>query len=248
MDNELRNRIDKNYQHLSNANKLIADTIKSYNNKKFDLKIIELARKSYCSNSAITKFIQSFGYDSYKVFQHDLNNKHSYIAKTIIDSFQIVDSYFQNNKNIIKKLLRDLKQKNRVYFFASGQSKIAAIDFSLKYNKIYKHKCIFESNIIMQETLINTVTKDDCVIFISNSGESRELLKFINNPNLDLSHSYIVTNRINSSIGKKVNTQINLNNLIEPEFSFREYPKESKYSIIYFFDQLFEELISEKIL
>lgn len=243
MNINLRERIENNYFHLTNAQKLIADTIKSYEGKVFDLKLTELAKKSYCSNATITKFIQIFGYTSYKVFQNDLNVFESETSLGILESIKLVDNYFSTNIEIIKNLINSISKAEKIYLFASGQSQISALDFSYKFNKLHPKKCIFEANANTQEILINTLSSKDLVIFISNSGESRELLRFIKDINVE--EIYLITNRPDSSLSKRIQKTISLNNRIEPYFQFKEFSRESKYSLIYFFDRLFEELYNK---
>lgn len=238
--NNLRKRIQKNYYQLTNTSKLIADLLLEYDQKEFRLNLVSLAKQSFCSNAAITKFIHTFGYTSYKVFINDLNAPDESHNTSIPESISLVDTYYRQNKKIIDSLLKYIKSSSRVYLFASGQSQISALDFTLKCNKKEKGKYIFESSVNTQQLLINTISDTDFIIFISNSGESRELLQFIKE--IKSKRIFLITNRENSSLSKQIKHTISLNNTIESSFSFKEFSKESKYSLLYFFDCLFEQL------
>lgn len=238
--NNLRKRIQSDYYQLTNASKLIADVILDYKVETFTLNLATLAEKSFCSNAAITKFIHYFGYQSYKVFVSDLNQLEDQANSNIISSFQLVDHYYKNHMDRILVLIQYIKKAKNIYLFASGQSQISALDFTTKCNKKQKGKFIFESNADTQRLLIHTVSKDDFIIFISNSGESRELLQFLKEISKD--HIYLISNRENSSLSKQIPNTLSLNNTFESPLGFKEFSKESKYSLIYFFDCLFELL------
>lgn len=238
--NHLKNLIQSEYSHLTDTNKLIADTILKYGDKDFNYNLVTLAKKSYCSNSAITKFINYFGYTSYKIFVNDLNVKSNSQFDSLVKSFDLVEKYKKRPRNLRDTLLKELKKSKKVYLFASGQSKLAAIDFSLKGNKKEPGKYIFQSNSASQEVLIHTIADDDLVIFISNSGESRELIKFLQS--IISKKIFLITNRDNSTLTNAIENVINLDNNIESQYTFKEFSKESKYTLLYFFDDLFEEL------
>ncbi|MGX8852440.1 MurR/RpiR family transcriptional regulator [Amedibacillus sp. YH-ame10] len=241
--NNLRKRIQANYYELTNASKLIADVILGYEEKDFDLNLVSLAEKAFCSNAAITKFIHYFGEQSYKVFVRDLNRVDENSSSTIMESIHLVDVYYNQHIDSIQKFIENIKKANNIYLFASGQSQISALDFSTKCNKKQKGKYIFESNSDTQRLLLHTISKDDFIIFISNSGESRELLQFLKE--IDNNNLYLVTNRENSSLAKQIEHTICLNNTIESPLGFKEFSKESKYSLLYFFDSLFELLYQQ---
>ena len=232
--------MQESYYQLTNTSKLIADLVLSYDQKNFDLNLVTLAQKSFCSNAAITKFIKSFGYSSYKVFVNDLNVSDENQNATITESIALVDTYYRDYQERIELLIKHIKNASNIYLFASGQSQISALDFTLKCNKKEKGKYIFESNANTQQLLLNTISDKDFIIFISNSGESRELLQFLKQ--IKTTKLFLITNRNHSSLAKQIKNTISLNNTIEPLFSFKEFSKESKYSLLYFFDCLFEQL------
>lgn len=236
----LKNKIKQAYLKLSPTNKLISDALLEYADKKTNLTIAMLAKKSYCSNSAIMKYINFFGYTSYKVFLSDLMKEKELKYQNFLNSFMLVDDYLETNQTAINHFINKIKSSKKVYLFAAGQSQISAIDFRTKCNKIEKQKYVFESNITMQELLITTLSPDDLIIFISNSGEARELIAF--SSQLKNNHKILITNRANSKLSKLVDAEICLRNIIESPLTFKEYSRESKYTLLYFFDRIFELL------
>lgn len=241
--NNLRKRIHSSYYELTNASKLIADVILSYGDKDFDLNLVKLAEKAFCSNAAITKFIHYFGQQSYKVFVNELNKLDDNSGSTITQSIHLVDIYYKNHVVEVKRLIENIRKSKNIYLFASGQSQISALDFTTKCNKKQKGKYIFESSSETQRLLLHTTSKEDFVIFISNSGESRELLQFLKE--ISRENLCLITNRENSSLAKQIEHTISLNNTIETPLGFKEFSKESKYSLLYFFDCLFELLYQQ---
>ncbi len=241
MNNDLIKKIKEDYYNLSDTNKIIADNILKTENT-FDLSIQELSKISYCSNSSIINFCNTLGYESYKVFKHDLNKTNTKEHTSIIESFNIVEDFINKNKKIVDSFIKKILNSNNVYIFATGQSRISAIDFYLRANKKLNDKVIFEYEPSAQERTIKTINDKDLVIFISNSGKSRELLAFINKINLKEENIYLITNRDKSLLSKKIKNVINLNNQIESETNFKEFPRESKYSLLYFFDLVFSSI------
>jgi len=238
--NCLKKKIKDNYSRLTDANKLISDVILNCGDSVFSLKITQLAQQAYCSNSAIIKYIKYFGYSSYKVFQAELNMPSGMNFNSYVNSLKIVEDYFNDHSARIEAFLNQLRQSNKVYIFAAGQSQLAAIDFMLKSNKVSANKYIFEANMETQKLLISTISSNDTIIFISNSGEARELISF--SSLIENEHKILITNRGQSTLSKKFDNVICLNNTFESPLTFKNFSRESKYTLLYFFDKIFEML------
>ncbi len=241
MNNDLIKKIKEDYYNLSDTNKIIADNILKTEGT-FNLSIQELSKASYCSNSSIINFCNTLGYDSYKVFKHDLNKTNTKEYTSIIESFDLVETFIKNNNKLINTFIKKINSSNNIYIFATGQSRISAIDFYLRVNKKLDDKVIFEYEPSAQERTIKTINNNDLVIFISNSGKSRELLSFITKIDVKDDNIFLITNRDKSLLSKKIKNIINLNNQIESETNFKEFPRESKYSLLYFFDIIFSRI------
>ncbi len=241
MNNDLIKKIKEDYYNLSDTNKIIADNILKTEGT-FNLSIQELSKASYCSNSSIINFCNTLGYESYKVFKHDLNKTNTKEHTSIIESFDLVETFIKNNNKLINTFIKKINSSNNIYIFATGQSRISAIDFYLRVNKKLDDKVIFEYEPSAQERTIKTINNSDLVIFISNSGKSRELLSFITKIDVKDDNIFLITNRDKSLLSKKIKNIINLNNQIESETNFKEFPRESKYSLLYFFDIIFSRI------
>lgn len=239
--NNVIKKIKNDYLSMSDTYKLIADTIiKNQNNFNFTVK--ELSEESYCAQSTVIKFCNHLGYESYKVFKHEINSADETRFSSLTKSFEIVETYLIENQELIDELINSIRTTNQVYIFATGQSRISAIDFYLKVNKILDDRVIFEYEPSIQSRLIKTLKSDDLVLFISNSGQSKELISFLPKIKKHCNNIFLVSNRNNSSLSNTINNSIILNNTIESQHDFKEFPKESKYSLIYFFDCIFEKL------
>ncbi|GBU10802.1 hypothetical protein AwErysi_04180 [Erysipelotrichaceae bacterium] len=241
--NALREKINHNYPTLTDTNKLISDVIRK--KQPFTLKIRELSELAYCSNSAIMKYIHYFGYASYKVFLTDLNQQQEQPFYTYMKSFQIVNDYLYQNQELISTFILNIKHSKNVYLFAAGQSQISAIDFMQKANKKEPGKFVFESNMETQKLLLSTISENDFIIFISNSGEARELIYF--KSQIGSSHITLITNRKSSTLAKIIPHVLSLGNNFESAITFKEFSRESKYTLLYFFDLIFEMLYIHKI-
>lgn len=241
--NELRKKIKESYRQLTQTNKLISDTILELKDKPCHYTMVELAQKSFCSSSAITKYIQYFGYTSYKVFQADLNIQSEDKYQGYINSLSIVDEYFEKHPQMVQNFLKALKSSKKIYLFAAGQSQLSAIDFSLKVNKLIPEKVIFDPNMPTQRIFLSTISEKDAVIFISNSGEARELISFVSD--FPTNKVFLITNRDTSKLASKMKNIINFNNTFESPVTFKDFSRESKYTLMYFFDCVFEILYQE---
>ncbi len=240
MNNVIR-KIKNDYFSMSDTYKLIADTIiKNQNN--FNLTVKELSEQSYCAQSTVIKFCNYLGYESYKVFKYEINSTDENNFTTLTKSFEIVETYLSEHKELVNELIDAIKTVNQVYIFATGQSRVPAIDFYLKVNKILDDRVIFEYEPSIQFRLIKTLTNNDLVIFVSNSGQSKELISFLPKIKKQCNNIFLISNRINSSLSQAIDNSIILKNNIGSHHDFKEFPKESKYSLIYFFDHVFTTL------
>ncbi len=240
MNNVIR-KIKDDYLNMSDTNKLIADTILKYQNN-FNLTVKELSQESYCAPSTIIKFCNSLGYNSYKIFKYEMNLVDSSEYDTIIRSFDLVKTFMNINKQEINLFITNILNAPQIYLFASGQSRIPALDFYLKINKKLDDKAIFEYEPAVQKRIIKTINSDDLVIFVSNSGLSKELIAFHPLIQQQTNNLYLVSNRTSSSLASLIDKKFILDNHIESAQDFKEFPRESKYSILYFFDQIFTQL------
>lgn len=239
--NTVIKKIKADYFSMSDTFKLIADTVIKHQDH-FNLTVKELSEHSYCAQSTVIKFCNSLGYDSYKVFKHEINGVDQNNFSSLTKSFELVDTYIRENQELINTLVSSIKESKQVYIFASGQSRVSAIDFYLKVNKVLNDRVIFEYEPAIQSRFIKTLSKDDLVIFVSNSGLSKELISFLPKIKAHCQQIFLVTNRSNSTLSNNIEKSIILNNSIESQHDFKEFPKESKYSLLYFFDYIFEIL------
>ncbi len=239
MNKDIISHIKEDYYHYSDTYRLIADTIIKHGDLSFEYTIKELAELSYCAQSTIMKFVKHLGYPSYTVFKHELNNTNEDCNNTIITSFSLVDEYIISNEKFVDELVMKIKNADHVYIFASGLSRIAAIDFSMKGNKIESNKFMFEYEPSVQSRMIPTISDQDMIIFISNSGRCKELINF--KKNISTQNIVLVTNRDNTKLHKQIPIVYNINNKLESESNFKEFSRESKYSLLYFFDCIFNK-------
>lgn len=239
--NVVLKKIKADYFNMSDTYKLIADTVIKHQHN-FTLTVKELSEESYCAQSTVIKFCNSLGYESYKIFKHELNSTDQTYFSSLTKSFELVDQYIKENSLLVDKLINSIVQSNQVYIFASGQSRVPAIDFYLKVNKILNDQVIFEYEPAIQSRSIKTIGSKDLVIFISNSGQCKELISFLPRIKKQCEHTFLVTNRENSPLATSIDDSICIKNNIESQHNFKEFPTESKYSLIYFFDYIFNQL------
>ncbi|MGL4589172.1 MAG: MurR/RpiR family transcriptional regulator [Mycoplasmatales bacterium] len=243
MDNKIIKKISNNYENYTDTYKAIADVILKFDStehEKFNLTIKEFAEQAYCASSTIIQFIKTVGYNSYGLFKHDLNNPHKSKDDSLIRSLDIVNDFIVNNQELFDNLTNDIIHSKKIFFFSALHSRICVLDFTLKFQQI-NEKIFFEFDQIQQEKLVHHVTPDDLVIIVSNCGNCKILNDIANR--LNPKAKYLITNRYNSLLSKKVDSTICIDNHLDQLDTFLTFPKESKYSLMNFFDNLFERIL-----
>lgn len=231
MNNSLLEKIEYEYNSLSKTHRIIADLYIN-NQIKPDSTLIEVATLGYCSHSTVLRFIRIMGYKNFKVFMEDFFNTNTKVEKSLEKSLEIVDLYIAQNESSINALVKTMSLADNVYIFASGMSYLPA------YNLYYKGNMVSNKFHLYNDFSghIN-LTPNDFVIFISNSGNSRQL-KVLSN---SISDFHLITNYDRSKLSDLAECTYCLNNHIESFHKMDTRPRESIYSLLYFTDCVFSK-------
>ncbi len=232
------NKILLIHDEFTQSERLIADYI--LNNKEMVSKMTvrELAKGSYCSPALVMKFINKLGYDSFVIFKLELMSEGIKVDEQILKTFSLVDEYFKENEQSIKKLVERIKKSDRIYIYAAGQSKVPALDFSGRLIR-RNYDVVFNVDSKKEIDSLGDIQSKDLVLYISNSGNSRELQTFTKIINNDI---HLITNNKASKLACAVEKVFCLDNNLDGEYTARDYPISSKYSLMYFLDLLFLSL------
>lgn len=160
--------------------------------------ISEISEHCDISHATVTRFARKFGYETLKDFKiaiaQDLGAQDSdkSTKKSAINLKESLETTAQKllqlNQTLlsqtaveigfdsVSKLVKEIVQAKRVYFFGIGSSGFLAQDAARKIARIgIDARCYSDSHEIMTHSAI--ATPDDLVIYISNSGRTSELVK-----------------------------------------------------------------------
>ena len=192
----IRLQIKTLYKDLSLKEQAIADYILENPSKVSHSSISDLSNELGIADSTFFQFTKKLGYNGFKDFKMAmLMQENDFSAISIHENIQKSDNeltmaqkVFDSNmttltdtKNLLKE--EDLKlaaaminQSKRLFFFGVGGSEIVATD---AYHKFLRSpSTVFHSSDyhiqLMEASLL---TPDDCGIFISHTGKSRETIE-----------------------------------------------------------------------
>lgn len=185
---------------LSTAEKYIAEYILSNTDEAKDLTIRELAEVTFTSPSSIIRFCRSLGFKGFKDFRQaflielSTMNQDSFGTSLTIDkedSLKTISSKvtYTNIKsleetlllldsNVLEEIVELLLSSKKILLFGIGSSQIVAQDFSLKMLRLSKD-CYLNMDVHSQLLLAENSTSEDVAIIYSYSGETKEILDYL---------------------------------------------------------------------
>ncbi|WP_315072866.1 MurR/RpiR family transcriptional regulator [uncultured Clostridium sp.] len=229
------------YKELYEAEKKIADYVINQKEKVIEMTVSELAAQSNVSEATIVRFCKKCGlkgfYDLKINIAKDMVKLKDSTVSNKLDSNNIGQS-LQNilankieelkqtilmmDEREIKKILDIIKNARIVQFAAVGNTIPVAMDGTYKFNQLgisAVTNTIWETQLAFTYTL----TKDDVVIVISNSGSAKKLLTLLEIANERKATTISITNHENSPVANESKYHINTSTrekLFLDEFSF----------------------------
>ncbi|KAF1304520.1 MurR/RpiR family transcriptional regulator [Enterococcus saccharolyticus] len=174
------------------------------------MKIKELAMLTHTSPTSITRFCKKFECASFSEFKIKLRMytdslKKSKIADadetSYIDFLQRVNQEFLKNK--IEQAVHLLQQKSLVLFLGSGSSETIAEYGSLYFSNLSKTALkISDPSNYPIEWFPEDIAAKTCVIVLSISGETEEMIRYLQRLNQKDCTIIAITNTENSPISK----------------------------------------------
>lgn len=229
------------YKNLYEAEKKIADYVIDNKEKVIEMTVSELATKSNVSEATIVRFCKKCdlkGFYDLKInIAKDMVRSKDRTISNKLDSNNIAQS-LQNilankieelkqtismmDEKEIKMILDAIKKARIVQFAAVGNTIPVAMDGTYKFNQLgitSVTNTIWETQLAFAYTL----TKDDVVIVISNSGSSKKLVTLLEIANEKHATTISITNHENSPVANNSKYHINTSTrekLFLDEFSF----------------------------
>ena len=221
MSSPIHLQIKSVYKHFSPKEQAIADYILKNPNKVSHSSISDLSAELGIADSTFFQFTKTLGFNGFKDFKMALlKQENDLTAVTIHENVQKDDSeltmaqkVFDSNMTTLtdtKKLLKeeDLKkavkmisESRRLYFFGVGGSEIVATD---AYHKFLRspisvgHSTDYHIQ-LMEASLL---TDEDCALFISHSGKSKETIHMAEAVKKAGTKVIIITSQANSPLAK----------------------------------------------
>lgn len=229
------------YKTLYEAEKKIADYVINNKEKVIEMTVSELAAQSNVSEATIVRFCKKCDLKGFydlkiNIAKEMVNSKSNKISNEL-DSNNISQS-LQNilankieelkqtismmHEEDIKIILESIKSARIVQFAAVGNTIPVAMDGAYKFNQLgisSVTNTVWETQLAFAHTL----TKDDVVIVISNSGSSKDLVTLLNIANERQATTISITNHENSPVANTSKYHINTSTrekLFLDEFSF----------------------------
>lgn len=206
------NNIFKNYDNLTSTDILILKYMVENINDIQNLTAKEIAIKNYISKTTIINLSKKLGFNGFRELKFYLYKNNALINKEKIekrnkyDIFDVIKAEF--NKTIfiqdeeeMKKIVNILLNKKIVYVFARGASAHIAKFFSTRL-LFFKINSIFIEDINHLEIVLEHISNDEIIIFLSQSGNTEIIIKAVKSLNLKSIDSVAITSYSENLLSK----------------------------------------------
>ena len=222
MEKSVMDTICSSFDNFFDSEKKIAKYIINHYDKVVDMTVGQLAKASGASEASVSRFCKKIGVKGFhhlkislakEMVESDINE----VSVSNNISFDDISQSLQNilankieelkqtismiNEEELRKILHILKSAKSVQFVAVGNTIPVAIDGTFKFNQIgipAVSSTIWET----QVGHIYNLSKDDIVIAISNSGESRGVITAMEAAKEVGAKTISITNNENSTVAK----------------------------------------------
>lgn len=243
------------YKNLSQKEQAIADYILENPKKVSHSSISDIASELEVADSTIFQFTKKIGYNGFKDFkmamlmqENDLSaiSFHENIQKDDTE-LTMAQKVFDSNISSLtdtRKLLQEEKlieavdlidASNRLFLFGVGGSEIVATD---TYHKFLRSPIpvYHSSDYHLQLMEASLLTPDDCAIFISHTGRSKETIMIAETAKKIGAKTIVITSQISSPLAKLGDVTFIS---VSEETEFRSEALASRISQLSIMDSLF---------
>ncbi|MCY9764318.1 MurR/RpiR family transcriptional regulator [Paenibacillus alvei] len=226
------------------------------------LSIKNLAQLTKTSDASVLRFCKTMGYSGYRSFivsisasigsmddeQKDqytdiqpgddldtiISNISRNISKSIEDTLCVID------RKEIARAVQVLRESNRVVFFGIGASGLVAIDGEQKFSRINK-MCHAYTDGHSQLTAATLLDKGDVAIFVSNSGDTIEILDTLEIAKKNGACVIAITKYTKSELAENADIVLSIST---PEVTIRSGAMGSRIAMLTVIDILFAGVAS----
>lgn len=256
---KIRDRKDS----LTPVERLVAEYILANKEEIPHLSIKSLAQASKTSDASVLRFCKTMGYNGYRSFivsisasLGSMDEETSGDQYTDIqpgdDLLTIVSNIGRNNmksiedtlsvidRNAVEKAVHALRGSKRIVFFGIGASGLVCQDAEQKFTRINKI-CHAYTDGHSQLTAATLLSKGDVAIFISNSGNTVEILDALDIAQKNSATSIAITKYSKSELSDKADILLSIST---PEISIRSGAMGSRIAMLTVIDILFAGVAS----
>ena len=243
--------IKQKYSSFSQKEKNIADYILKHKDNIENISITNLSKVTGASTSTITRFSKKINCDSFVQMKIKLNIPFNNSPSKENELFSAVHNYYTEviektnrliNKKLILKVVEEIKKAKKIYIYGVGSSGLTALEFMQRLLRMgFNVSSITDSHMMIINSAI--VAKDDLVIGISISGETKEIIDSLRISQKNGAHTIVVTSFPNSSIK---NFSHDLISIYASDFIHKRDFINTQFSTMYLFDLISTILLSNK--
>lgn len=226
------------------------------------LSIKSLAQLSKTSDASVLRFCKTMGYSGYRNFivsisaslgSMDDEQKDQYTDIQPGDDLSIIISNISRNniksiedtlsvldRNEVAQAVKVLRTSNRIVFFGIGASGLVCKDAEQKFSRINK-MCHTYTDGHSQLTAATLLGPDDVAIFISNSGDTLEILETLEIAKKNGATLMAITKYNKSELADKADIVLSIST---PELTIRSGAMGSRIAMLTIVDILFAGVAS----
>ena len=191
-------RIKASLPSLAPAEQRVGKLVLSDPRSFASLPVSELAERAHVSKPTVVRFCRSMGYDGLSDFKlklagtvsegvpfiHrsvDVDDKTSDVLVKVIDNTVAAFLKYRNDasshaiEKVVDALVATYKHKGRIEFYGAGNSGIVAQDAQHKFFRLGINAIAYSDG-HMQVMSASLLGPGDCVVIVSNSGRTRDLM------------------------------------------------------------------------
>jgi len=251
-------RIKDSTGSFNSTDQRIADFLVANPNNIIDSPIAELAERSASSEAAIVRFCKKLGFEGLKDAKNTAaselikssKNKmeRSYSDVTSSDSPQeIISKVVANHVRAIEETAKILDieafkeavdvlcNAERIDIFGFGASGLVAMDMQQKFMRIGKY-CQAYQDVHLQLTSASSLGRNDVAVFISYSGQTKEILSCLRFVETLGVKTIAITKSVSGQLRKLADIVLNV---CSPEISVRSGAMSSRITQLAIVDMLF---------
>lgn len=173
-------RIKKHKNKLNDTENIIIDYILKNKSKVCNLTVKQFAQKLFLAPNSIMRFCKKLDYTGFSemkvLLKEEINTKpslqNSNLEKDIFNTINLIDT------DTIEKTVQILKKSKNIIIYGKGQNTLICEIF-YKELKIILNNVIFFNQRHEIINKINDLSQNDTIFFISQTGETPEIIEIV---------------------------------------------------------------------